>query len=53
MVSSQEMLYKFRTNKMETYAMTDLRLLKYFLGLEVKQGNEYIFVSQKKYAEDL
>lgn len=53
MGSSQEMLYQFRTNKMQTYEMTDLRLLKYFLGLEVKQGNEYIFVSQKKYAEDL
>ncbi|XP_039118477.1 uncharacterized mitochondrial protein AtMg00810-like [Dioscorea cayenensis subsp. rotundata] len=33
--------------------MTDLGLLKYFLGLEVKQGDGFVFVSQKKYAEDL
>lgn len=33
--------------------MTDLGLLHYFLGLEIKQGEEGVFVSQKKYDEDL
>lgn len=36
MGSAQEMLYQFKTNMMQTYEMTDLGLLKYFLGLEVK-----------------
>ena len=33
--------------------MSDLGLLHYFLGLEVKQFEEGIFVSQRKYAIDL
>ena len=35
------------TNKFE---MTDLGLLKYFLGIEVKQMHDGIFISQEKYA---
>ena len=33
--------------------MTDLGLLYYFLGLEVKQGEGDVFVSQKKYASNI
>ncbi|XP_019257707.1 PREDICTED: uncharacterized protein LOC109235918 [Nicotiana attenuata] len=33
--------------------MTDLGLLHYFLGLEVKQGEDGVFISQRKYAIDL
>ncbi|XP_073099134.1 secreted RxLR effector protein 161-like [Elaeis guineensis] len=33
--------------------MTDLDLLHYFLGFEIKQSEEEIFVSQEKYAKDL
>ena len=33
--------------------MSNLGPLRYFLGLEVKQQEGLIFVSQKKYAEDL
>ena len=32
--------------------MTDLGMLQYFLGLEVKQVEDGIFVSQRKYARD-
>ena len=33
--------------------MTDMGLLHYFLGIEVKQGDSEIAISQKKYAKDL
>ena len=38
---------------MHTFEMTDLSLLHYFLGLEVKQGKGSIFVLQQRYAVDL
>lgn len=36
-----------------TFEITDLGLLSYFLGLEVKQGQNSIFITQKKYIQDL
>jgi len=33
--------------------MTDMGLMEYFLGLEVKQGEKGIFVSQERYAEEI
>lgn len=47
------MVNKFRESMMNTFDMTDLGLLQYFLGLEVTQKNGTIFVSQRKYVEDL
>uniref|UniRef100_A0A3Q7J8M8 Reverse transcriptase Ty1/copia-type domain-containing protein n=1 Tax=Solanum lycopersicum TaxID=4081 RepID=A0A3Q7J8M8_SOLLC len=38
---------------MSKYEITNLGLLHYFLGLEVKQGEGEVFVSQKKYSLDL
>ena len=35
------------------FKMKDLGLLKYFLGVEVSQSSERIFLSQRKYALDL
>lgn len=52
MGSSQEMLLDFKGTMMKVFEMSDLGLLRYFLGLEVKQGKDSVFVSQKKYAEN-
>ncbi|KAK0608154.1 hypothetical protein LWI29_026328 [Acer saccharum] len=38
---------------MNEFEMTDMGLLHYFLGIEVKQTNEGIVISQQKYAKDL
>ncbi|XP_014506436.1 uncharacterized protein LOC106766202 [Vigna radiata var. radiata] len=38
---------------MKTVEMTDLGLMNYFLGIEVKLQKEGIFISQKKYIEAL
>ncbi|XP_039145599.1 uncharacterized mitochondrial protein AtMg00810-like [Dioscorea cayenensis subsp. rotundata] len=51
--SSKEMMIEFKRDMMKTYEMTDLGKLHYFLGLEVKQDDEGIFVSQAEYLEDL
>ncbi|KAJ0523332.1 putative RNA-directed DNA polymerase [Helianthus annuus] len=37
----------------EVFEMTDMGLLQYFLGLEVKQSSYGVFVSQEKYAMNL
>lgn len=33
--------------------MTDLGLMSYFLGIEITQGDNGIFISQKKYVTDI
>lgn len=38
---------------LKTFEMFDLGHLRYFLGQEVVQSNRVLFVSNKKYAEDL
>lgn len=38
---------------MKTYEMNDLGLLHYFLGVEVNQQEEDIFICQNKYTENI
>ena len=42
-----------KTSLMKNFEMSYWGLLHYFLGLEVKQGIDGIFLSQRKYAKDL
>jgi hypothetical protein len=48
--SSKKMCDEFM---MDEFEMTDMGLLRYFLAIEVKQGDDEIVISQKKYAKDL
>ena len=41
---------EFKEAMKNKFEMTDLGLLKYFLGIEVKQMHDDIFISQEKYA---
>ncbi|BBG94223.1 transposable element gene [Prunus dulcis] len=43
----------FNKNMMKEYEMTDLCTTRYFLGIQVQQSDERIFISQEKYAENL
>lgn len=43
----------FKENMKQEFEMTDLGLLHFFLGLEIKQSNAGIFISQQKYARYL
>ena len=47
------MLEDFRTVMRKEFEMTDLGLMKYFLGLEVTQTDKGIFIYQHKYATNI
>jgi len=51
--NSGELLKRFKASMENEFAMTDLGQMKYFLGVEVIQDDHGIFISQKKYAEDI
>jgi hypothetical protein len=51
--SDSKLLNHVKTNLKKKFEMTNLGFLQYFLGLQVLQTNEGIFLSQSKYACDL
>jgi hypothetical protein len=51
--SDPKLLNHVKTSLKKKFEMTDLGFLHYFLGLQVLQTNEGIFLSQSKYACDL
>nr|KYP73058.1 Retrovirus-related Pol polyprotein from transposon TNT 1-94 [Cajanus cajan] len=51
--SNAKLIKEFKEIMMKEFEMTDLGLMKYFLGLEVKQSNEGIFISQERYALEI
>ena len=48
-----KMVAQFREAMMKHFEMTDLGLITYFLGIEVVQQDHGIFISQKKYANNI
>jgi len=51
--NNAELIEAFKEVMKKEFEMTDLGLMKYFLGLEVIQGKDGIFVSHERYAEDV
>ncbi|KZV39334.1 retrovirus-related Pol polyprotein from transposon TNT 1-94 [Dorcoceras hygrometricum] len=49
----KDLMIEFKTSMMQTFDMTDLGKMKYFLGIEVLQKPEGIFLCQRKYATDV
>jgi hypothetical protein len=47
------LLEEFKSIMINEFEMIDLGLMSYFLGMEVKQCDEGIYMSQRKYASDL
>jgi len=46
-------IYDFKASMKREFDMTDLGLMKYFLGIEVTQSEDGIFIFQSKYANDI
>ena len=47
------MVEDFKKAMLKEFEMTDLGLMKYFLGFQVRQSIGEIFICQEKYIEDL
>jgi len=44
---------EFKKSMMIEFEMSDLGMMHYFLGIEVMQSANRIFISQKKYVQDI
>ncbi|MBV8801912.1 MAG: hypothetical protein JO131_02910, partial [Gammaproteobacteria bacterium] len=51
--SNPEMFAEFKRAMTKEFEMTDLGLMSYFLGIEVKQLEEGIFITQEGYAKEI
>lgn len=51
--NDETMLKHFKSSMKREFEMTDLGKMKYFLGVEVIQDSEGIFISQRKYAKEI
>jgi hypothetical protein len=51
--TSKNMVAEFKTTMMKEFKISDLGLMRYFLGIQVKQSPGKIFISQEKYVTDL
>ena len=51
--NNKSMIAEFKKDMMKKYEMNDMGLLHYFLGMEIDQKNDGVFVCQKKYAENI
>ncbi|KAL0326705.1 UNVERIFIED_CONTAM: Retrovirus-related Pol polyprotein from transposon RE2 [Sesamum angustifolium] len=47
------MIQDFKEDMMKTFEMSDLGLMHFFLGIEINQEKEGIFICQRKYTETL
>ena len=43
----------FKPEMMKGFDMTDLGLMTFFLGMEIKQAEHEVFICQKKYAKEI
>lgn len=48
-----KLIDNFKAEMKDVFEMTDLRKMTFFLGMEVQQNSNEIFVCQKKYAKEI
>ena len=51
--SNPSMFNEFKEVMTKEFEMTDMGLMEYYLGIEVKQQKDGIFISQKSYAKEI
>ena len=48
-----KLVEEFKQEMMKVFEMTDLGLMTFFLGMEIKQAEHEVFICQKKYAKEI
>ena len=48
-----ELVEEFKREMKQVYEMIDLGLMTYFLGMEIKQAKDEVFICQRKYAKEI
>ncbi|CAL9009295.1 unnamed protein product, partial [Prunus brigantina] len=51
--NNEEIIQEFQKDMMKAFEMSDLGLMHYFLGIEINQEKDGIFICQKKYTKNL
>ncbi|CAK9169248.1 unnamed protein product [Ilex paraguariensis] len=51
--NDEAMFEKFKNSMKQEFDLFDLGRMKYFLGVEVEQSSERIFINQKKHANEV
>ena len=51
--NDEKLIKEFKVEMLQVFVMTDLSLMTFFLGMEVKQDNDGVFICQKKYARGI
>ncbi|XP_022897494.1 uncharacterized protein LOC111411169 [Olea europaea var. sylvestris] len=51
--NNQSMITEFKKAMAQEFEMTDIGLMAYYLGIEVKQMEDCIFISQAGYAKEI
>ena len=49
--NNENIIEEFKMEIMKKYEMSDIRILHYFLGIEIFQEDDGVFICQNKYAE--
>lgn len=49
----EKMIHDFKIEMMKRYEMSDMGLLHHFLGMEIYQENDGVFICQRKYANNI
>ena len=51
--SNLQQIERFKQDMMQAFEMSDLGLMSFFLGMEIKQDRGEIFIGQEKYAKEI
>ncbi|XP_044461807.1 uncharacterized mitochondrial protein AtMg00810-like [Mangifera indica] len=51
--NNEELMQQFKAQMMKVFEMTDLGEMPYFLGIEIQQSQQGIFISQQKSAKEV
>lgn len=51
--NSQRMIDEFKKSMTKEFEMTDIGLMSYYLGIEVKQTKDGVFICQERYTKDI